>query len=249
MIKHISVVMIVKNGERTIEKSLDSLLDFEDIVVYDNGSTDSTLSLVKKYDNVNLIQGDFAGFGETKKKATAYAQNNWILSLDCDEVLDKELIETLKAKKLDENYVYLLNFNTFYKNRQVRYCGWSGQKIKRIFNKKITNYNDDRVHEKIIDGHLKNEEIKGNVLHYSYLSVSDFIQKTDMYSQIYAVDNAGRKKASPLKAVVRSLYFFIKNYIFKLGFLDGYVGLLVCYSGASGVFYKYLKLYEANKRL
>ena len=70
MIKHISVVMIVKNGERTIEKSLDSLLDFEDIVVYDNGSTDSTLSLVKKYDNVNLIQGDFAGFGETKKKAT-----------------------------------------------------------------------------------------------------------------------------------------------------------------------------------
>lgn len=245
----ISVVMIVKNGEKTIEKSLQSLKDFKDVVVYDNGSVDNTINIAKKFSNVNLIQGNFYGFGKTKNKASKFAKNDWILALDCDEVIDKMLNEVLRTKKLDENCVYLLNFNTYYKDKQIKHCGWSGQKIKRLYNKKITNYNGNMVHEKIKDEHLKNEILDGNVSHFSYLSISDFIRKTDIYSSIYAKDNKGKKNSSPFKAIYRSIFHFIKSYIFRLGFLDGYAGLLVCYSGANGVFYKYLKLYEENKNL
>lgn len=249
MIENISVVMIVKNGEKTIQKSLQSLKDFEDVVVYDNGSDDNTINLAKKFANVNLIQGDFLGFGKTKNKASEYAKNDWILILDCDEVIDETLNQTLKSKKLNENCVYMLNFNAYYKNKQIKHCGWSGQKIKRLYNKNITNYNDNMVHEKIIDDKLDNEILSGNVQHFSYLNISDFIRKTDIYSSIYAKDNKGKKTSSPFKAIYRSLFHFIKSYIFRLGFLDGYAGLLVCYSGANGVFYKYLKLYEENKNL
>ncbi|PSM51722.1 glycosyltransferase, family 2 [Campylobacter blaseri] len=248
MIKDISVVMIAKNGERTIRKTLQSLKDFDDVVVYDNGSTDETIKIAKEFSNVNLIKGDFLGFGKTKKKATQYAKNDWILILDADEVVDKELIETLKNEKLDEGYVYLLNFNAYYKDRQIKHCGWSNQKIKRLFNKKITNYNDNDVHEKIIDENLKNKILKGNVEHYSYHSIDEFVQKANVYARLFAKNNQGKKKSNPLKAFLNAIYSFNKTYFFKLGFLDGYVGLVVAFSHMVTNFYKYIMLYEANKK-
>ncbi|OCL89935.1 glycosyltransferase family 2 protein [Arcobacter porcinus] len=246
---NISVVIIAKNSEKTIEKTLKSLVDFNDVVVYDNGSTDNTIKHSKKFENVNLVEGEFKGFGWTKNKAISYAKNDWILILDSDEVVDSKLLNTLQNKKLEDDTVYLLNFNAYYKEKQVKYCGWSGQKIKRMFNKKVTKINDNMVHEDIIIEGLKLEVLEGNVEHYSYSSISDFLQKTDKYSSIFANDYKNKKKSTPLKAFFRATYFFIKNYIFRRGFLDGYIGLLVCVSGANGVFYKYLKLYEENNNL
>ncbi len=69
---NISVVMLAKNNEKTIENSLKSLVDFNDVVVYDNGSTDETINIAKKFPNVNLIQGDFKGFGWTKKSCSFF---------------------------------------------------------------------------------------------------------------------------------------------------------------------------------
>ena len=87
----ISVVIIVKDGAKTIKRTLDSLESFNDIIVYDNGSTDKTLDIVESYKNVNLIKGDFFGFGPTKNKAASYAKNDWILILDSDEVIDIDI--------------------------------------------------------------------------------------------------------------------------------------------------------------
>ncbi|RBQ31270.1 glycosyl transferase [Arcobacter sp. FW59] len=247
---NISVVVLAKNNEKTIEKTLKSLIEFDDVVVYDNGSTDKTMEIAKRFSNVNLVQGEFKGFGWTKNRAVSFAKNDWILILDSDEVIDKILLNTLKTQTLNPNLVYKLNFNAYYKNIQIKHCGWSGQKIKRLFNKTMTRINDNMVHEDIIvDKNLKTEVLKGNVEHYSYSSISDFLQKTDKYSTIFANENKNKKSSSPSKAFFRATYFFIKNYIIRLGFLDGYAGLLVCVSGANGVFFKYLKLYEENNKL
>lgn len=245
----ISVVIICKNGEKTLRKVLESLSQFDDIVFYDNGSSDMTIDIVREFKNVNLIQGEFFGFGKTKILASSYAKYDWILNLDCDEVLDKTLVAAVLQENLDENTVYILNRNTFYKEKQICSCGWSGEKIKRLYNRKKTNFNEKEIHEEIITTGLKIKTLSGTVRHYSFSSISEFLQKIDEYSEKYAIENAGKKTSSPCKAVFRSLFFFIKNYIFKFGFLDGYAGLLVCWSGANGVFYKYLKLYEKNKSL
>jgi glycosyltransferase involved in cell wall biosynthesis len=244
---NISAVIIVKNGAKTITNTLDALTTFSDVVVYDNGSTDGTQEICKSYGNVNLIEDEFIGFGPTKNRAASYAKNDWVIIIDSDEVIDSELLETLKTKVLDKNTVYILNFHAYYKDIQVKYCGLNNQKIKRIYNRSVTKFNDNMVHENIIITGLKTEVLKGNVKHYSYLSMSDFIIKMDRYSSLFAQDNVGKKSSSPLKAVLNALYTFIRTYIFKRGFLDGYVGLLIAVSHSVGNFYKYLKLYELNK--
>jgi len=246
---NISAVIIVKNAVNTIKKTLESLSAFNDVIVYDNGSDDGTQDIVKEFSNITLIEGSFLGFGPTKNKAASYAKNEWILIVDSDEVVDLELINTLKTKKLNDSTVYILNFLAFYKNIQIKYSGWNNQKIKRLYNKSKTSFNENQVHENIIDENFNTEELKGNIEHYSYSSISEFIIKVDRYSTLFANDNAGRKKSSPLKALFNGIYSFIKTYFFKRGFLDGYSGLLIAFSHMATNFYKYLKLYEKNKEL
>ncbi|AXK48401.1 glycosyl transferase [Aliarcobacter trophiarum LMG 25534] len=246
---NISTVVLAKNSEKTIEKTLKSLVDFDDVIVYDNGSTDETINIAKKFSNVNLIQGEFKGFGWTKNCASSFALNDWVLIIDSDEVVDRELLNELKTKKLDKNIVYRLNFKAFYKDIQVKHCGWNNQKIKRLYNKTITKYNSNDVHEDIITDGLNIEEIKGNVEHYSYHTISEFIIKADRYSTLFATNNTGKKASSPTKAFLNSIYSFFRTYIIKQGFRDGYVGLVIAYSHAVTNFYKYIKLYELNKEL
>jgi glycosyltransferase involved in cell wall biosynthesis len=244
---NISAVIIVKNGAKTIQNTLNALSEFTDVVVYDNGSNDGTQTICKEHSNVTLIEGKFIGFGATKNKAASYARNDWIIIIDSDEVIDTQLLKTLQTQKLKDDTVYILNFLAYYKETQVKYCGWNNQKIKRVYNKSVTKFNNNMVHENIIVEGLKIELLEGNVKHYSYLSMSDFIVKMNRYSSLFANDNVGKKSSSPLKAIFNALYSFIRTYFFKRGFLDGYVGLLIATSHAVGNFYKYLKLYELNK--
>ena len=96
-------------------------------------------------------------------------------------------------KKLDDNIVYRLNSNGYYKDIQVKYCGWT-LTVKRLYNKKITSFNDkDEVHEHVLSNGLKEEVLKGSINHYSYHSISEFIIKADRYSTLFASNNAGKK--------------------------------------------------------
>ena len=147
---NISVVVLTKNNENTIEKTLKSLTQFDDVVVYDNGSMDKTLEIVNRFHNVNLVQGEFKGFGWTKNHAASFTKNDWILIIDSDEGVDTQLLEVLKTKTLDEKTVYKLKFKAFYKDIQVKFCGWNNQKIKRLYNKTQTGYNSNDVHEDIM---------------------------------------------------------------------------------------------------
>ncbi|HHD82383.1 MAG TPA: glycosyltransferase family 2 protein [Campylobacterales bacterium] len=244
---NISAIVLSKNNEATIQKTLESLKTFLDVVVYDNGSTDNTLEIVKTFSNVNLIQGEFKGFGWTKNEAVKHAKNDWVIIIDSDEVIDQELLETLQNMTFDKRTVYQLNFKAFYKNTQVKYCGWNNQKIKRLYNRTVTSYNQNDVHENIIVDKLKIELLKGNVEHYSYQSIEQFIQKANTYSTLFAKNNAKKKKSSPLKAFFNGWYSFFKTYILKQGFRDGYIGLIIAFSHMATNFYKYIKLYELNK--
>ena len=246
---NISAVVLVKNNEITIRKTLQALQEFNEIIVYDNGSTDSTMEIANEFPNVVLIEGVFKGFGWTKNIATSFTKNDWIIIVDSDEVVDEELIRTLRTKELNKQTVYLVNFKAYYKEIQVKYCGWNNQKIKRVYNKTITNYNDNAVHEDIKTDGLKTEELKGNMEHYSYQSIEQFVNKANIYSTLFAKNNVGKKSSSPTKAFFNGLYSFFRTYILKLGFLDGYVGLVISFSHMVTNFYKYIKLYELNKEL
>jgi len=243
---NVSAVMIVKNGARTIRRSLESLREFDDIIVYDNGSSDGTQTIAAEFPNVRLIEGEFDGFGTTKNRAASYALHDWVLIIDSDEVVDAELLLSLQSESLDPKTIYIVNFLAYYKEIPIRHCGWNNQKIRRLYNKSITRFNDNFVHENIIDDGMKKITIAGNMKHYSYMSISDFIVKLDRYSTLFATDNVGKKSSSPAKAFFNGLYSFFRTYILKRGFLDGYAGLIIAFSHMATNFYKYIKLYEMN---
>jgi len=255
MKQKLSAVMIVKNGALTIAKSLDSLRSFDEVIVFDNGSSDGTQEIARQYTNVQICKGEFEGFGITKNKAVALAKHNWILIIDSDEVIEPELAKAMHLHDLDTNSIYVLNFKAFYKDYQVKYCGWNNQKIRRLFNRQATCFNDNYVHENLIDTGLNVTELKGgSVQHFSYRGVSDLIKKVECYSNLFAEGNhSGSPRldkkvfASPSKALFSGIYSFFKTYILKRGFLDGYVGLLIAFSHMATNFYKYMKLYERNR--
>jgi glycosyltransferase involved in cell wall biosynthesis len=248
LIENISCVIIVKDAVSTLKATLDSLVDFKDIVLYDNGSIDGTIEIAQKYKNVNLVVGKFLGFGPTKNLACSYAKNDWVFSLDADEVLSLEFIQNIKKLELHDENIYSILRENYYKSTQVKHC-WGNDIIVRLFNKSKTRFTDEKVHEKVIDNGFKTIIIDGAVKHYPYNTVTDFILKLDRYSTIFAQDNVGKKNSSPSKAFFNALFSFFKTYVIKRGFLDGYAGLIIAFSHMATNFYKNIKLYELNKKL
>lgn len=248
MIRNISAVIIIKDGEKTIKRTLQSLTKFENVVVYDNGSSDNTIEIVKSFSNVNLVNGSFSGFGPTKNRASSYALHDWIFSLDSDEVVSNELLKEIQALNLKDNIVYKLLRVNFYKKQKITHC-WGKDNLVRIYNRMQTQFNNNNVHEEVLTNNLTVQTLSGNLLHFPYSSISSFIQKFDQYSDEFAGQYAGKKKSSPSLALFNSFYCFFKTYFLKRAFLDGYPGLVIAFSHAATNFYKYIKLYEANQSL
>ncbi|WP_428357031.1 glycosyltransferase family 2 protein [Methyloprofundus sp.] len=247
VIQNISCVIIAKNAATTLKNTLDSLNNFNDVVLYNNGSTDSTEDIALSYPNVNLVQGEFIGFGPSKNKAATYAKNDWVLSLDADEVLSSEFIGNLRQTTLDESCVYTILRENYYQSTNIKHC-WGKDILARIYPKHKTAFTDKEVHESIKTEGFNTQAVNGTIKHYPYATISDFIIKLDRYSSLYAKDNIGKKSSSPLKAICNAHFAFFKTYVLKRGFLDGYPGLLIAFSHMATTFYKQLKLYEINKK-
>jgi len=243
---NISPVLITKNAEATIGLTLESLIDFNEVIVLDTGSSDQTIEIAKQYDNVSLYRTSFSGFGRAKNAAAKLAKNDWVLSIDADEVVTEELLNSIKKEYLKNNTIYKFRRYNYYKERLIRYSGWGKEFVTRLYNKNITKFNERLVHESIVDEYYKVKELKGGIIHHSYLSISDFGRKRELYSELFAIEFKGKRKSSPIKAFVKSVFDFFNTFLIRLGCLDGYRGLLIAVSNAHVTFTKYLKLYEAN---
>jgi len=244
-IENISCAIIVKNAAATLSNTLDSLSCFNEVIIYDNGSTDGSIEIAQNYNNVTLVQGEFLGFGETKNKAASFANNAWILSLDADETLSPTFIKSLSSLVLNDSSAYQIVRTNFYRGREIKYC-WRKEHIVRLYNKDVTGFNLNKVHEFILTDGLNTPVIDGLINHYPYLNVSDFVNKAERYSTLFAQEKVSLKHSSPLKAILNAWFSFIKTYLLRGGFLDGYPGLLIAFAHMSTNFFKYMKLYEAN---
>jgi len=245
----LSVVIICKNKAEIISGTLNSLPGLtDDIIVFDNGSTDATIEKVKQF-NVQLHQGNWEGFGKTKNKANALAKYDWILSLDADETIDDELKSSLLQLDLsDDQYIYEIRFKNFLGNKWLRFGEWGNDKHIRLFNRTKVQWNVSEVHELLIfpEG-VKKILLPGYVLHKTALNFKEYEVKMKNYAYLNAKKYFRlNKKAGGLRIFLSPAFSFIKNYIFKLGFLDGSAGFTCARINASYTFLKYKKLNELN---
>ncbi|MEI6242600.1 MAG: glycosyltransferase family 2 protein [Chlamydiota bacterium] len=244
----ISIAILTKNSQETIQKVLESTLSFNEVVLLDSGSTDETLSIAAKFPNVKIFFSPFLGFGPMRNKLAALALHDWILALDSDEVLSKELQEEISEATLRENTLYEIPFLNFLNGKKINCCGWQNEKHIRLYNRKTTFFSNLSVHEGIQKNDLPVHTFRNPIFHYPYRSMNDFLKKMDLYSSLFASENAHKKKSSFSIALGHCIFAFCKCYLWKKGIFGGKEGLFISLYNAQTTFYKYLKLAEANQK-
>jgi len=249
----VSACIISFNEEKKIEECLKSLLPVVDeIVIVDSLSTDETVNIAKRYTD-RIHSQEFLGHIEQKNLAVEKASHDWILSLDCDERLTEKLQQSILAIKnsLDKADAYRMARKTFYIYRWLNHC-WYPDIKTRLFNRNTARWGGTNPHDHVITDGNNVILLDGDIEHYSFDSISDHLKTIDKFTEIGA-DELIRKNNSfnILSPLTHSTWIFIKLYIIKRGFLDGFAGLLVSVLSYMHVFVKYSKALikrNANKQ-
>jgi len=241
----VSVYIICQNEAQHIRRVLESVKDFDEVIIVDSGSTDETLEIAKEYTD-KIYHQKWLGFAGQKEYAKNLCSHKWVLNLDADEQLTSELKneieETIKENRIDgldikisSQYLGKFNHPLSKFNRRVRF-----------FRKAKGYYPEKLVHESIaIDGKVK--KANGFIYDYGTLDLETHLSKINAYSSLRAQEKAQKgKKASVLKLVsIFSLAFF-KSFVLKRGFLNGMRGFIAATNNAYYAFLKEAKLYERN---
>jgi glycosyltransferase involved in cell wall biosynthesis len=241
----VSATVITLNEGSNIDGALLSLKWADEIVVVDSGSTDSTLEICRKYTD-RIFHRQWTGYVDQKNHALECALYDWVFSLDADERLSPglvdEAVELRRSGFLHSGY-RIPRVACFMK-RWIRHGDWYPDYQLRLFNRRHGRWHGGRVHESVrVQGSVG--LLRGEIHHYTYRSLSDYLKRLDSYSSLAAQDYRDRgRAATPLSLLGNPLATFIKTYVLKGGFLDGAPGLMVALMGAVSVYFKYAKLYE-----
>jgi glycosyltransferase involved in cell wall biosynthesis len=247
MNQKISISIITFNEEKIISKCLEKLSWANEIVVVDSGSTDKTVEICKKF-GANVIYNKFENFGIQKQFALNQTSNNWVLSLDADEVLSDELTSEIKNIVFtDEFDGYLIPRTHVFLNKIFKYGSENKKPILRLFNKQKGKFQENKVHETIeVQGKLGN--LKNEMLHFTVSDIATAVRKNINYALLSGeFKKENNKKTSKFEVVFKLPYEFIRVYFLQRNFLNGYQGFVWSIFSSFGSFIKYAKLHELNQ--
>lgn len=242
----LSVVIITYNEEQNIERCLNSLSGIADeIVVVDSFSSDNTPDICKKH-NLRFIQHPFEGYVQQKNWALQQARYDYVLSLDADEELSDKLRESIiKIKEKPQHDGYFFNRRTIYCGQHIKHGGWYPDRKMRLVKKQSGEWKGVNSHDKleVVTENAKIKFLKGTLLHYSFNSISEHLKQMDKFTEMQALDMFLNKYKCPWhKLIINPIWKFKKDYIFRMGFLDGFYGFVIAAISAFATFMKYSKL-------
>ncbi len=248
----LSAVVITRNEEKNIARCLNSLEDVADeILVVDSFSTDGTAAICRQK-GVDFVEHRFEGHIEQKNYAVSLAKHDYILSLDADEALSHTLRQSILALWDGQAHNgYAVNRLTNFCGRWIWHCGWYPDQKIRLWDRRTGRWGGVNPHDRVImDDNCTLGHLRGDLLHYSYPTIKDHIAQMDHFSDIAAREafRGGRKSNIVLDICLNPALTFLKKYILKTGFLDGYEGFVISVGSAYGKFLKYIKLRELEKQ-
>lgn len=243
----ISAFIIAFNEENNLRACLQSLSFCAEIIVVDSGSDDKTIQIAEEM-GAKVYYRKFTGYTEQKQYALNQCKYEWVFSLDADERIS------------DEIYKFLLNFDFekspfdgyefrrlhYFEGKFIKHSGLYPDYKLRFFRKDKGQFKGENIHE-VVELNGRTKKLPLNLLHYSWKDFKDYLIRQLSYSERVAINKAYRGVLSnPLEAVLKAKFTFFYRYFFRLGFLDGWLGFIICLGAAIATFYKYLKIWELS---
>jgi glycosyltransferase involved in cell wall biosynthesis len=244
--RKISAYILTFNEAEKIEAAIGSVLWADEVVVVDSFSTDRTAEIAAAL-GAHVVQVAFNGFGDLRNKAIEACAHEWIFSLDADERCTAELRDEILGLLVGEPAcdTYRVPRRSYMMGRWIRGSGWYPNfRQPQLFRKGAMRYTLEPVHEgyEILSakplGTLKNA-----VWQVPFRNLEEVIRKMNRYSSL-GVPKLAHKRVSMVSAFGHGLWSFLKHYIFKLGFIDGWAGFVIAFGNFEGTFYRYAKRYE-----
>ncbi|MCL2334913.1 MAG: glycosyltransferase family 2 protein [Endomicrobia bacterium] len=249
--RRVSAYVLTKNEEKNLRACIESIKWVDEIVIIDAFSEDATVEIAKEA-GCKVVQRKMDGFGAQRNFALEQCSYEWVVCLDADERISPELKDEilLQLQNSPSADVWIAPRKSMFINRWITHSGWyPDYRHPVLFDKNKVKYKNQLVHE---DAECKGKKarFKGDILHYPYGSIKQFVKKSDFYTDLRAAEmySAG-EHFSILNLIVNPSAMFLKMYVFRRGFLDGVAGFVLALLYSS--FYtlmKYIKLWELENK-
>ena len=248
--ERLSVCLITKNEEQNLKRCLDSLIGLADeIIVVDSGSTDRTCEIAKDF-GAKVFQHPFDDFTRQKTRSIEKASSSWVMVIDADERVTPELKAEILQYLIHPETIrsingFYLNRLNFFLGTPIHHSGWSPDWLLRVFRKESGGLDGRAVHESIVVSG-QTMRLHGLLLHDTHPTIERFVTKNLVYARLWAKERSSTRGPSLMGVLFHPPAMFLKMYILKMGFLDGFLGFVLAVLYSYHVFIKYLMLYKVN---
>jgi len=245
----ISFFIITKNEEKNIAQCIESFKSISDeIIIVDSMSDDRTVEIAKKYTD-RIFTKEFDGYSEQKNFALSKCSNEWVFSIDADERLTEALKEEIIiCTTTDTSFNgYTVPRKNIVLDKWIRGGGMYPDRTIRLFKKSFGRFQDRRVHEIVhIEGKLSH--LGNPLIHYTCYSLSEFFYRQCHYAKLSAMEMSNNGKYFTHTSIIfKPVFDFLRYYIFRRGFIDGWRGFILAIFYMYYTFLKYAYLWEIEK--
>ncbi|MGE4504544.1 MAG: glycosyltransferase family 2 protein [Desulfovibrionaceae bacterium] len=244
----ITGLVLTYNGERLLEKCLQSLDFCDEVLVVDSESTDATADIARRM-GARVLTRAWEGPVPQFRFALERIDSDWVVSLDQDEFLSPELraailVRLRKEKPAESLAGYFVHRRSFYFNRFLKHSGWYPDRLLRVFRPGRMEVTASGAHYHF---HPQGETatLDADIVHYPYRNFREHLEKINSYAEQGAADLRARgRRGGLVRALAHAKLRFFKLYVLKLGLLDGRAGLINALAGAYYAFQKHLRVME-----
>jgi len=242
----VSAYILAFNEAEKLKAAAESVLWADEIVVIDSYSSDGTAEIATAL-GARLVQVPFDGFGNLRNQALEACRCDWIFSLDADErctaPVRDEILGLLSGTPPYD--VYRVPRRSFMMGRWIRGSGWYPNfRQPQLFRKGSMRYTTEAVHEGFeVPSGKPIGTLANAIWQFPFRDLEEVLRKANRYSSL-GVQKLANKRVSMASALAHGFWAFLKHYILKRGFIDGWAGFVIAFGNFEGTYYRYAKRYE-----